>query len=528
VTDLLQANVLERWQREPISFIEQILRRPKDGKPFELFDAQRQWFGHCWKLRPDGRLLYPEQTIGWAKKTGKGGTAAMQLLTTTLVFGGRNAEAYCVGADLQQAVERVFAEVKKICEVSPLLAREAQITNQRITFPQTGATITAIAGDYAGAAGGHPTITSFDELWTIDNERARRLFDEMVPVPTEKISCRLVTTHAGFSGECELLEEIHSKGMQLPEIAPGLRAGDGMLFTWRRADEFLAPWQDQAWLDDMRRSTRPLQYQRQLENIFVNSETRFITGEAWDDVTTLPAPPPPDPTLPVIIAIDAGIKHDSTAIVVCNSEKDGGVCVRRSMIFVPAPGHPVDLELVERKLKELTKQYPLCTIVYDSSQLEFMMQRFRSAGTKVVEFTQNPGNIGDMTENLAALIHYKKLAVFPDQNLRHAITNVHISENASGQQRFVKSRKDHNDVVIALAMAALHCVQRSGQPGYRWDIWDENFRDEDLPPEPQPEPSSGAVCGTSDWWKFKQHLNSYTTSDNRAAYTAIDNFFRYR
>jgi hypothetical protein len=151
MTEALEPNTLQRWRQQPTAFITEILRDPKTGKPFVLFDAQRQWFDHCWQRRDDGRLLYPEQCIGWIKKTGKTGTAAMHVLTTTLVYGDRFAEAYCVAADLQQAQERVFGEIKKICEASPLLRREAQITQSRITFPQTGATITAIAGDYAGA-----------------------------------------------------------------------------------------------------------------------------------------------------------------------------------------------------------------------------------------------------------------------------------------------------------------------------------------------------------------------------------------
>jgi hypothetical protein len=39
MTEVLEPNTLERWQREPISFITQVLRNPKGGKPFELFDC---------------------------------------------------------------------------------------------------------------------------------------------------------------------------------------------------------------------------------------------------------------------------------------------------------------------------------------------------------------------------------------------------------------------------------------------------------------------------------------------------------
>jgi hypothetical protein len=153
MSDVLEHSALERWQHEPTRFITEVLRNPKTGKPFELFDAQKQFFGYAWQTGDDGRLLYPEQCFGAIKKTGKSGLAGMHILTTSLVFGGRYAEAYCVANDLEQAQGRVFAEIKKICESSPLLRREAEITQSRITFPQTGAVIQALGNDAAGAAG---------------------------------------------------------------------------------------------------------------------------------------------------------------------------------------------------------------------------------------------------------------------------------------------------------------------------------------------------------------------------------------
>jgi hypothetical protein len=109
MTEVLEPNTLERWQREPISFITQVLRNPKGGKPFELFDAQLRWFEHCWQMQDDGRLKYPEQVLSWIKKTGKTTTAALQMLTTLLVFGGRHAQGFCIASDLEQAQQRVFA-----------------------------------------------------------------------------------------------------------------------------------------------------------------------------------------------------------------------------------------------------------------------------------------------------------------------------------------------------------------------------------------------------------------------------------
>jgi hypothetical protein len=529
MTEVLEPNALERWKSNPVSFIEQVLRRPKDGKPFELFPAQLQWFEHCWQLRDDGRLQYPEQCLSWTKKTGKTASAAMEVLTTLLVYGGPYAEGLIVAADLQQAQERVFGEIRKIIESSPLLRREAQITQSRITFPQTGATITAIAaGSGADIAGGHPTIVSIDEIWGFDSERSRRLWDELIPVPTQQISCRLVTTHAGYSGECELLEELYNKGMALPEIAPNLRGGEGMLFTWRH--EPLAPWQTEQWLLDMRRTTRPLQYLRQFENRFVSSSADFITSEMWDKCIKLSAPPASNPMMPVFAAIDASTKRDSTAIVAVNGQGDDvRLCFHK--IFEPTPGNPIDFAEVEQCLRDLKKRYPLLTIIYDQSQLAFMMQRLASAGFKTEEFVQNPQNLSALTQNLYDLVRYERLSVYPDQKLRNAVVRTVTTENSSGM-RIAKDRSNQNDCVIALGMAALRCVQRHQKKVdlvHKYRAFDPSFVDEDLPLPPKPETPKPPVQANSHWWERadwerKQQPQQRSSADQQLLnmYNALD------
>ena len=166
MTETLQRNTLERWRANPISFIEEVLRDPETNQPFQLFEAQKQFFQHCWQRDDNGRALYPEQCFGAIKKSAKTGTAALHVLTTTCLYGGRFAEAYCVANDLEQAQSRVYQQIRRIVDASPHLKREANSYQSRIEFPETGAVIQAIAsGDAAAAAGGHPVISSFDELW---------------------------------------------------------------------------------------------------------------------------------------------------------------------------------------------------------------------------------------------------------------------------------------------------------------------------------------------------------------------------
>ena len=283
----------------------------------------------------------------------------MHMLTSTLVFGGRYGEGYCIANDEEQAQGRVFQAVRRIVDKSPLLRREAKVTQSRIEFPATGATITAIATDYVGAAGANPTISTFDELWGYTSERSRRLWDEMVPSPARKISCRLTVTYAGFESESQLLEELYKRGLNLPAVGPDLFAGDGLLMYWTH--EPVAPWQDFRWLAEMRRTLRPNQYLRMIENRFVSTESNFIDMD-WFDACVDPGARmlSSNPALPVFIGIDASFKHDSTAIVVVtwdNPAKKARLVWHR--IFQPTKDEALNFEAtIEATILQLASTKP--------------------------------------------------------------------------------------------------------------------------------------------------------------------------
>ena len=50
-------------------------------------------------------------------------------------------------------------------------------------------------------------ITVFDELWGYNLRARASIVGRMIPVPTRKVSCRLVVT--SLEGESELLHELY-------------------------------------------------------------------------------------------------------------------------------------------------------------------------------------------------------------------------------------------------------------------------------------------------------------------------------
>ena len=425
---------LERWRSDPVSFIQQCLIDPETDAPFVLLPAERAFLAHSFKTGDDGRLLYPHLLYSCPKKSGKTAFAAIITLTLLWLYGGTHPEAVCCANDLDQAQGRVFAAVRRIVEASPLLKCEAAITQNRITFPTTGATITAIDSGYAGAAGGNQNISVFDEAWAYTSERSRRLWDELVPPPTRKIACRLCVTYAGFEGESVLLQEMYKRGLAQHQVGPDLYAGDGLLMFWTH--EVIAPWQTEAWIAEMRRSLRPNQFLRMIENRFVGSEAAFVPMAAWDRcVNPALGVSYANRGLPIYVGVDASVKHDSSAIVATSwDSKAQQVRLVFHRIFQPSPDDPLNFEAtIEQTLLDLSKRFAIVKILYDPYQMVATAQRLTQAGLTIDEFPQSPANLTAASQNLFELINAGDLVVYPDAAMRLAVSRaVAVETHAAG------------------------------------------------------------------------------------------------
>jgi len=450
---------------DPVLFVTTILVNPETGQPFVLTQAEQNFLRRAFILLPSGALRYPELLFSGPKKTGKTAFAAMVVLYVIRMLGGRFAEGYCVANDLEQAQGRVFQAICRIVEVSPLLADDAIITSRQIEFISTGATITALANDFAGAAGGNPTISCFDELWGVTSERGHRLWDEMVPPPTRKLAARLTVSYAGFEGESELLEGLYKRGLSGQQVLPDLYAQPGMLMFW--TEKFTAPWQTDAWRDQMRQQLRTNAYLRLVENKWVTSESTFVDLAWWDKCVDAGARPLiADQGLSIWLGIDASVKRDSTAIVACAWDAEANrvhlVCHR---VFQPSPDEPLDFEAtVEQTVLDWHSRFNLRECRYDPYQMAATSQRLAAAGVPMVEFPQSVPNLTEASTNLYELIKAGNLVAYPDAAMRLAIQRAVAVETSRGW-RIAKEKASHKiDVVVAMAQAALGAVKGGAAP----------------------------------------------------------------
>jgi len=448
---------IEVYRQDPIRFVRDFLRDPETGRPFQLFPAEERFLREAFTLTADGRLPYPELLFSGPKKTGKTTLAAMALLYVVLVLGGRYAEGYCVANDEEQARGRVFEAVCRMIRAVPALRKVAKISQAKVEFPMSGATITALASDYAGAAGAAPSITTFDELWAYSSERFVRLWDEMIPVPTRPVSVRLTCTYAGFSGESKLLEGLYQRGLHGEEMAPDLYAQPGLLMFWTH--DFVAPWQTEEWREQMREQLRPMAFRRMILNEWVSGEEQFVPVDWWDRAATA-QPLVADRAISVVLGVDAGLKRDSAAVVAC--AWDGGkVRVVAHRVFTPTGGESLDLEdTLEEAVRDFAQRFRVKEVRYDPWQFARSAQTLAKGGINMQEFPQSLPNLTAMSTNLYELFKGGNLIAYPDEAIRLAVQRAVAVESSRGL-KLAKEKASHKiDVLVALAIAALGAVQK--------------------------------------------------------------------
>ncbi len=445
---------------DAVTFIQTMLIDPETGAPFVLNRAQRRFLDRAFRLTPDGRLKHPELIFSAPKKSGKTGLAAMIVLYVVCVRGARFAEGICCANDFEQSQGRVFQAISRIVEASPMLACDATINADKITFASTGSTIIAIASDYVGAAGSNPTIVCFDELWGYVSERSHRLWDEMVPPPTRTLACRLTVTYAGFEGESTLLEGLHKRGLKGKEVETDLYQADGLLMFWTH--KFTAPWQTEEWRAQMREQLRPNAYLRLIENRWVSSDSTFVEMDLWDACVDKQATPLlADMALSIWVGVDASVKRDSTAIVACTWDAElKKVQMVWHKVFQPSAAEPLDFEAtIEKTLLELKRRFRIKEVRYDPYAMQSTAQRLLKAGVKMVEFPQSVPNITEASTNLYELIRGQNLTTYPDKAFRLAVQRAVAVEMPRGW-KITKEKTSHKiDCVVALGMAALGAVQ---------------------------------------------------------------------
>lgn len=458
---------LARYARDPVAFIKKFITRNELGQPFVLQPFQEDFLRLAYQFDPHGRLVHPTGVAGLPKKSGKSTLVAAVADWWGFTQEPPNEIIICAN-DLDQSIGRVFKAAAELIRQNPQLRRSADIQSRQIALTN-GTIITAIASDYAGAAGSNHGLTVWDELWGYTSEGSRRLWDELTPVPTRRNSARLIATYAGFEGESNLLWDLYrlgvgkdehpdGQGIRLHPTLPlyGNREA-GLLVCWDHEPRM--PWQTPDYYAAQRQMLRPSTYLRLHENRWVTAESIFIRPDQWDGCVEAGLSPLMPTRVPAMfVGVDAGIKHD-TAAVVAVYWLDDKLTVAQHRIWKPSPQEPLDIEAtIETFLRDLHARYRVVDIVVDPYQLHRTITSLRGAGLKIREFPQTTGNTTQMGQTLFDLLNGRNLRLYPADDLRRQALHTVAVENPRGWRIAKEKASRKIDAIVALAMAAVAAI----------------------------------------------------------------------
>lgn len=414
-----------------------------------------------------------------------GKTAIGAMVAAWYAFSGlaeRRDEIICVANDLEQSMGRHFKSFKEAIESSDVLRGECNKIYEKVVETKNGTTISAIASDFAGAAGSNPGLTLFDELWAFTNEKSRRLFEELTPPPTRRNGLRMITTYAGFVAESELLENIYKRVVKeenlvdlgsFPNAETGIItklpvyvSGDTCVY-WDHEPRL--PWQTaEYYFSEMNQpGFRWSAFRRIHRNEWIEAE-EGLDIRRWEACVdeaikaNYMQPAAPDGRMSIGIGVDCSLVKDRTAVVTC-FKRDGRLWLGPYQTWQPSQDQPLNFEnTVEKYLLELYPKYFISAIYYDPWQFESSAQRLRDRGLPMYPWPQTQPNTIKMTELLLDKLNERGIVLYPDESMKDEAKMVSVKEIPGRGRRFVKDNKNKKiDTIIALSMAALatnqHC-----------------------------------------------------------------------
>lgn len=454
-----------------------------------LFPLHRRIFGKL--LTPDDVGKFPYETVLFSaiKKSAKTAIAASvaawfleESPAGTEIFVIANSKEHAEGLVMrdvqyhfQQRIEDgTYSDKRKEHNFINISQFRIELAN--------GSFIQVLANSFKSSAGSRHSLTLWDELWGSTTELDRRMWDELMPIPTVNNSLRFVSTYAGFENESELLWELYLRGVGEDEHKDGQgKKIEGMedLPCWASGNMFTywtheptMPWQTEEFLDLQLANERPMAYIRLWTNNWVTSQEEFIPVAWWDSAAKVLSASAdiwqdhPYAHWPIVIGVDAGIKRDSTALVgVSYDAKRGKVGIVFHRIWTPSKGDQVDLDAtVEKELRLLYNKYKVVQIVYDPTHLMQTMLRLEREGLPVYPFAQSGSGMLEASQLLYDLFKTKNMEAYPDETLRKHI-QMAVAEASARGFRIVKNKvsaRHHIDGAVALAMACHGAVQGGG------------------------------------------------------------------
>ncbi len=442
----------------------------EDGR--RIGDAWEPWQWRLAQWMFDERARpnrFETRPRGGSKSTDAACILMVSMLTT--LPAGSQLDAYA--ADRDQA--RLIVDwARGAVSRTPALASALTVDAYKITA-RSGTVLEVMAADAASAYGRKPAIAVLDEFCQWPNTaNARNVWTAVVSsmgkTPNAKLLLASTSGDPGHWSRKIYETALKSKAWAVQEVPGPLT------------------WASPAFLAEQREILPDSVYRRLHLNQWCASEDRLTNLDDVRACVTLDGPLEHAPGHQYVLSLDLGVRHDRTVAAVMHSERvtePGGrdvvqrMVLDRMEVWAGTRTNPVDLGAVEQWVEFTARAYR-AKVVCDPWQAIAMVQRLRSRGLQVEEFTFSQQSTGRLAVALHTTIRDHRLAIPADEELIDELVNVRLRETSPNVYRLDHDPDRHDDRAVTLAMAiqTLATVPRPGGPVLYTDqeLKDEDFR----------------------------------------------------
>lgn len=339
------------------------------AQKIKLTDKQRRILRHI--FTPKGNSISRYITVIWSEPKKEGKTT---IASCVVAYFAENVDPpnniLCIANKKDQAEGRIYRGAKPSLKALGGKVPVAANSKPIITM-LNGTTIRALPNTPATEAGDSYCLTAWSEIWAFKSEDDERLFSELMPTPTRRVSMRWIETYSGYWDESNTLKRIFLKAFtnqDEKELAEGARfvpeltdirtdnrpacveIPDEKLFIyWSHEND--APWKDQDYIRIAKKDLTKVEAVRLIENRWQNSISDLLE-EAWIQASVRERDLDRFKGMQFTLAVDASQRWDNISLV--GTFKQGETYYTPLIEIHDPKGQDADLhELVEKRVKAL-------------------------------------------------------------------------------------------------------------------------------------------------------------------------------
>jgi Terminase large subunit, ATPase domain len=348
------------------------------------------------------------------------------------------ARFYAAAADRDQA-RLLLDGLEGFAHRTPSIGAALKIDRYRVTAPESGATLEALAADESSSWGLRPAGVILDEVgWWPDVPSARTLLDSLLSSAAKVEGCRVLAITSPSSPS---------------HFAHKLREHAASDALWRLSEVTEPiPWVPAERREEQRRRLSEPMFRRLFLGEWCEAEDVLADEGAIADAVRHSEPLEPREGVRYVLTADLGLVHDRSAVTIAHAEGDD-VVVDRLALWEGTRRRPVRLGDIEAWIETTAKRYNAAGCIFDPWQAAGMMQRLRARGVRTEQFDFTSQSVGRLASALFTALRDRRLHLPDDERLVEELRSVRLVERSPGQFRIDHPSGKHDDMTISVALA---------------------------------------------------------------------------